>query len=103
MRWRQLSQGPSLSCEGIDDQMGRVWQVGLGHNPFNSAWANPTRASCRVVASTRSADPVWHDYIFSFYKKSYIHMYNLYSILKHISMMFYWLDDFTQCRPHFFQ
>jgi hypothetical protein len=35
-----------------------------------------------VVASARSAGPVRHDYIFLFYKKSYIHMYNLYSILK---------------------
>jgi hypothetical protein len=24
MRWWQLRQGPSLSCGGIDDQMGRV-------------------------------------------------------------------------------
>jgi hypothetical protein len=44
----------------------------------------PTRASCRTwaVASPRSAGPACHDYIFYFTKKTYIHMYNLYSILK---------------------
>jgi hypothetical protein len=29
-------------------------------------------------------------------------MYNLYSIFKNLSMMFYWLDNFTQCLPPFF-
>jgi hypothetical protein len=57
---------------------------GAGHDPFNSAWASPTRLSCRVwvVASARSADPARHDYIFFILQNSYIHMYNLYSILK---------------------
>jgi hypothetical protein len=62
--------------------MSRVWRAGPRHDPFNSAWANPARVSCGawVVATTRSAGPTRHDY-FLFYKKSYIHMYNLYSIL----------------------
>jgi hypothetical protein len=83
-RQRQLRRGPSLSCGGIDGQMGRVWRVGLGHDPFNSAWASPARESCRAwaIASSRSASQARHDYIFLFYKKSYIHMYNLYLILK---------------------
>jgi hypothetical protein len=45
-RWWQLRRGPSLSCEGIDVQMGRVWRAGPRHDPFNSVWTNPTRASC---------------------------------------------------------
>jgi hypothetical protein len=62
--------------------MGLVWWVGPGHVPFNSAWACPTRAPCRVwaVASARSAGPA--RLYFLFYKKSYLHMYSLYSILK---------------------
>jgi hypothetical protein len=41
----------------IDGQMGRVWRAGLRHDPFNSAWANPARATCDAwaVASARSA------------------------------------------------
>jgi hypothetical protein len=41
------------------------------------------RTSCRawVVASVHSAGPARHDYIF-YFKKTYIHIYNLYSILK---------------------
>jgi hypothetical protein len=83
-RWRQLRQGPSLPCRGIDGQMSRVWRAGPGHDPFNSAWASLARATCRAwaVASAR------HDYIFYFTKKTYIHMYNLNSILKHLSMTF---------------
>jgi hypothetical protein len=71
-------------CGGIDGQMGRVWRAGPRHDPFNSAWASPARGPCRAwaVASTRSVGPAWHDYIFYFTKKSYIHMYNLYLILK---------------------
>jgi hypothetical protein len=42
-RWWQLRREPSLSCGGIDDQMGRVWRTGLTHDPFNSVWANPTQ------------------------------------------------------------
>jgi hypothetical protein len=30
MRWQQLRRGPSLSCEDIDGQIGRVWRAGLG-------------------------------------------------------------------------
>jgi hypothetical protein len=76
--------------------MGHVWRAGLRHDPFNSVWTNPARAPCGVwaVASARSASPARHDY-FLFYKKSYIHMYNLYSIYKHLSMMFYLLDNFV--------
>jgi hypothetical protein len=42
------------------------------------------RTSCRAwaVASARSAGLARHDYIFLFYKNMYIHIYNLYSILK---------------------
>jgi hypothetical protein len=36
-RWRQLRRGPSLSCGGIDGQMGRVLWPDPGHDPFNSA------------------------------------------------------------------
>jgi hypothetical protein len=73
----------SRMCRCIDDQMGCVWRVGPRHDPFNSVWVNPARASCgaRVVASARSAGSVRHDY-FLFYKKIYIHMYILYSILQ---------------------
>jgi hypothetical protein len=33
-------------------------------------------------------------YIFYFTKKTYTHIYNLYSMLKHLSMIFYWLESF---------
>jgi hypothetical protein len=61
-RWRQLRRGPSLSCWGIDGQMGCVWRAGPIHGPFNNFWASPTRAPCRAwaVASARSAGPAWH-------------------------------------------
>jgi hypothetical protein len=29
-------------------QMGRVWRAGPRHDPFNSVWTNPTRASRSV-------------------------------------------------------
>jgi hypothetical protein len=60
-RWWQLRRGPSLSCGGIDGQMGRVWRAGPRHDPFNSA--NPARAPCGAwaVASTRSAGPARYD------------------------------------------
>jgi hypothetical protein len=45
MRWWQLRRGSSLSCGGIDGQMSRVWRASSRHDLFNSAWANPTRAS----------------------------------------------------------
>jgi hypothetical protein len=59
--------------------MGRVWRAGPGHDPFNSAWASPTRL-CRVwaVASARSADPSRHNYIFFILQNSYIHIYTIY-------------------------
>jgi hypothetical protein len=68
--------GPSLSCGGIDGQMGRVWRAGPRHDPFNSVWANLARVSCSAWAVARPSM-----IIFLFYKKTYIHMYNLYSIL----------------------
>jgi hypothetical protein len=54
---------------GIDGQIDRVWRAGPRHDPFNSVWTNPTRASCDawVVASAQ------HDYFFYFTKKSYIY------------------------------
>jgi hypothetical protein len=97
-RWRQLRRGPSLSCGYIDGQMDRVWRAGPGHNPFNSAWASLTRSSCRVwaVSSARSADPAQHDYIFFLFYKTRIYICIIYiQYLKQLTMMFYWLDDFT--------
>jgi hypothetical protein len=46
---------------------------------IHSVWVNLVRASCSawVVASARSAGLARHDY-FLFYKRSYLHMYNLY-------------------------
>jgi hypothetical protein len=72
-----------IMCGGIDGQMGHVWRAGSNHDPFNSVWANPARASCDAwaVASPRSVGSARHDYFFYFTKKSYIHMYILYSIL----------------------
>jgi hypothetical protein len=57
--------------------MGRVWRAGPGHGPFNSAWASSKRSSCRAwaVASARSADLVWHNYIFY---KTRIYIYTIY-------------------------
>jgi hypothetical protein len=62
------------------------------------------RTSCRawVVASVHILGLAWHDYIFFILQKTYIHIYNLYLILKHLSMMLYWLDSFTQCLSPFF-
>jgi hypothetical protein len=79
-RWWQLRRGPSLSWGGMNDQMSRVWRAVPRHDPFNSAWANPSRAACDAwpVASVYSADLVRRDYFFILQKK---HMYNLYSIL----------------------
>ena len=81
-RWWQLRRGPSLSCGGMDGQMGHVWQAGPRHDPFNSAWANPARASCGawVVASARSAGPARHDYIFLFYKNVYTYIQFIFNI-----------------------
>jgi hypothetical protein len=62
--------------------MGRVWRAGPGHNPFNRAWASPIRSSCRAwaVASVRSADPAWHDYIFYFTKLVYTYIQFIFKI-----------------------
>jgi hypothetical protein len=66
--WQQLRRGPSLSCGGIDDQIGRVWQASPGHDPFNSVWTSPARALCHawVVGSAHNAGPAPHDYIYLF-------------------------------------
>jgi hypothetical protein len=48
-----------------------------------------------AVVSAHSAGPARHDYIFFILQKTYIHIYNLYLILKHLSIMFYRLDTFT--------
>jgi hypothetical protein len=83
-------RGPSLSCGGIDGQMGRVWRAGPRHDPFNSAWANPARAPCSAwtVASTRSAGLTQHD--FFYFTKNYIYICTIYiQYYKHMSMMFY--------------
>jgi hypothetical protein len=76
--------------------MDHVWRAGLRHDPLNSAWANPTRASCGAwaVASAHNAGPAQHDY-FLFYKKSYIHITIYIQYYKHLIMMFYWLDSFA--------
>jgi hypothetical protein len=62
--------------------MGHVWRAGPRHDSFNNAWANPTQAMCGawVVATACSAGPAPAQF-FLFYKNSYIHIYNLYSIL----------------------
>jgi hypothetical protein len=102
-RWWQLRRGPSLSCGGIDGQMGRVWRAGPRHDPFNSAWANPARASCGAwaVALARSAVPARHDYFFYFTYHIYICTIYI-QYYKHISMVFHWLDSFVQCLLPFF-
>jgi hypothetical protein len=90
--------GPSLSCGGIYDQMGRVWRAGPRHDPFNSAWANPARASCSTwaVASARPGTII-------FFKKNHIYICTIYiQYYKHMSMMLYWLDILAQCLPPFF-
>jgi hypothetical protein len=74
-RWRQLRRGPSLSCGGIYNQMGRVWWVGPRHGPFNSAWASPARALCRTwaVASGRSVVRP-NTIIFFYFTKNHIYI-----------------------------
>jgi hypothetical protein len=49
---------------------GSCLAAGPRHDPFNSAWASPARASCHswAVASARSAGLTQHDYIFYFTK-----------------------------------
>jgi hypothetical protein len=46
-RRQQLRRRPSLSCKGIDGQMGHVWRVGPRHDPFNK-WPN---GSCHHQAT----------------------------------------------------
>jgi hypothetical protein len=83
MKWWQLRRGPSLSCGGIDRQMGRVWQGDPRHDPFNSVWANPARAPCGawVVASARSAGPARHDYFFILQKIIYTYVQFIFNII----------------------
>jgi hypothetical protein len=49
--------------------MCRVWRAEQRHDPFNSVWANPARASCDAwaIASAHSAGPARHDYFFIFF------------------------------------
>jgi hypothetical protein len=66
----------------------QLWRAGPGHVPFNSVWPSPTRASCRAwtVASTHSADPIRHDYIFFILQKilyTYVHLCLILKILDH--------------------
>jgi hypothetical protein len=79
-RWQQFKRGPSLLCRDIDGQMGRVWLAGPRHDPFNTAWVSPARASCRAwaIASAHSAGLAQHNYIFLFYKKNCIYIYTIY-------------------------
>jgi hypothetical protein len=88
-RWWRLRWGPSLSCGGIDGQMSRVWRPGPGHDPLNSAWAIPARASCRAwaIASARSAGPARHDYIFYFTKN---HIYTYVQFIFNIENTWVW-------------
>jgi hypothetical protein len=67
--------------------MGRVWRAGRGLGLFNSACASPTRSSCRVWAVASALVMIRSDTIIFFIilQNSYIHMYNLYLILKKIN------------------
>jgi hypothetical protein len=62
--------------------MSCILRSGLGHDPFNSAWASPTRSPCRAwaVASARSADPARHDYIFYFTELIYTYIQFIFNI-----------------------
>jgi hypothetical protein len=84
--------------------MGRVWRDDPSHDPFNSDWANQTRASCGAwaVASARSAGSARHDYFFILQKIIYNICIIYIQYYKHLNMMFYWLDSFVQCLPPFF-
>jgi hypothetical protein len=97
-RWWLLRWGPLLSCGGIDGQMSRVWWAGPRHDPFNSAWANPARASCGAwaVDSARSAGSAWHDFFYFTYVQF------IFNIINTWSWFFYWLDSFAQCLPPLF-
>jgi hypothetical protein len=64
--------------------MGRVWRADPRHDPFNSVWASPARASCRAwaVASARSAGPAQHD--FFYFTKNHIYICTIYIQYKNI-------------------
>jgi hypothetical protein len=81
--WWQLRQEPSLSCGGIGGQMGRVLRASRRHDPFNSVWANLTRASCGAwaVASARSAGPARHDYFSILQKIIYTYVQFIFGII----------------------
>jgi hypothetical protein len=53
------------------------------HDPFNSDWANPARASCGAwaVASGRSAGPTRHNNLFYFTKIIYTYVQFIYNII----------------------
>jgi hypothetical protein len=71
------------------------------HDPFNSAWTNPERASCGAWAVALSVVLAQHDYFFILQK--IIYTYTIYiKYYKHLSMMFYWIDNFAQCLSPFF-
>jgi hypothetical protein len=74
----QLRQGPSLSCGGIDGQIGRVWRAGPRHDPFNCAWTNPARElyGAWAVASARSVGSARHN--FFYFTKNDIYIYIIY-------------------------
>jgi hypothetical protein len=75
--------------------MACVWLAGPRHGPFNSARASPARASCRAwaVASTRTAGPTRHDYIFILQKFVYTYIQLIFKIKapKHDVLLVRWL------------
>jgi hypothetical protein len=58
--------------------MGRVWRADPGHDPFNCAWASPTRASCRAwpVVLVRPGTIIF----FLFYKNVYTDVQSIFNI-----------------------
>jgi hypothetical protein len=67
--------------------MGRVWRAGPRHDPFNSAWA---------IASAHSARQARARLFFFILQKNHIYICTIYiQYYKHLSMMFYWLDNFV--------
>jgi hypothetical protein len=92
------TEARTIIIVSLDGQIGRVWRVGPRHDPFNSVWTNPARAPCGAwaVTSVRSVGLARHDYFY--YTKIHIYTCTIYiKYYKHLSMMFYWLDSFTQC------
>jgi hypothetical protein len=59
-----------------------VVSVGPGHDPFNSGWASPARATYRAlaVASARSADPARHYCFFILQKIVYTYVQFIFNI-----------------------